>query len=253
MSDRSEAKDWSLPSREKKPSPLGSTLFVGLRAADAILQYNLLRQGWAHDAVRTLGGQAVPTVGAGSLGLTSYGAVISFLAIGASFKHVIWKIAIGEQEMKPAAALAISTFNTIFSTACTLLSAWALSSAAPTDLPPSASVPEVLLSSPSVLVGTVLFSTGIATELYSEIQRKSFKAKPENKGKPYGGGLWSLATHINYGGYTLWRTGYAVVAAGPVWGLLIGALCFYEFTSRAIPDLDQYCTEKVRPPNYTWI
>ena len=80
----------------------------------------------------------------------------------------------------------------------------------------------------------------------SEIQRKRFKDKPENKGKLYGGGLFGLATNINYGGYTLWRTGYAVAAAGLPWGALTGALAFYDFSTRAIPVLDQYCTDRVR-------
>ena len=79
----------------------------------------------------------------------------------------------------------------------------------------------------------------------SEIQRKVFKDKPENKGKPYGGGLFGLATNINYGGYTLWRAGYAVAAAGLPWGALVGAFFFYDFTTRAIPALDQYCTDRV--------
>lgn len=245
MSEKAEPSDWSLASREKKPSPLGTTLFVGLRAADAALQYSLLRQGWAANAVSFLGGQAIPTIGLGPLGLTPYGAVLSSLAVGASFKHVLWRLAIAEQEMKPGAAVLIGAFNTVFNGANTLLSAWALSSAAPTNLPPSASISEVLLSSPAVLAGVGLFAVGIVTELYSEFQRKWFKSKPKNKGKPYGGGLWSLATNINYGGYTLWRTGYAMAAAGPFWGLFVGSFFFYDFSSRAIPVLDRYCAKKV--------
>lgn len=246
MSEKSEPKHWSLASREKRPSPLGSTLFVGLRAADAVLQYNLLRQGWAQDIVRALGGTAVPTVGAGPLGLTPYGALLTSLAIGSSLKQIIWKVAIGEQEMKPPTAISIGALNTVFNTANTVMSAWAWSSAAPTNPEPATSITDVLVSSPWLLTGCILFSVGVAIELVSEVDRMWFKAKPENKGKPYGGGLWSFATNINYGGYNLWRAGYAMVAAGPVWGLLIGGLFFYDFTSRAIPVLERYCTDKVR-------
>ncbi|KAL8715110.1 MAG: hypothetical protein Q9220_001067 [cf. Caloplaca sp. 1 TL-2023] len=244
MSEKEEPKKYDLVSREKRPSPLGSTLFVGLRAADAVLQYHLLRQGWAAADVKYLGGQAIPTIGAGPLGLTPYGAMLTALGIGASFKHVLWQIAISEQEMKPGAALVIAAFNTFSNSANTFLSVWALSSAAPTNLPPSASLGEILISSPSLLIGVSLFGVGIVTELVSEIQRKAFKAKPENKGKPYGGGLWSLATNINYGGYALWRAGYAMAAAGPIWGLAIGGYFFYDFVSRSIPILDRYCIEK---------
>ena len=148
--------------------------------------------------------------------------------------------------MKPAAAVAISALNTFLNTANTLLSIWIVTSAAPTNIAPSASVGEVLLSSPGLAAGVSLFAVGIATELFSEFQRKWFKSRPENKGKPYGGGLWSLATNINYGGYTLWRTGYALAAAGPAWGLAVGGFSAYDFASRAIPVLDRYCTDKVR-------
>ena len=95
------------------------------------------------------------------------------------------------------------------------------------------------------MLGLGLYTVGIITEFASEVDRKRFKDKPENEGKPYGGGLWSWATNINYGGYTLWRTGYAVSAAGLPWGVAVGAWFLYDFTSRAIPSLDRYCTEKV--------
>lgn len=248
MSEKSEPKQWSLASREKRPSPFGSTLFVGLRAADAVLQYSLLRQGWANNAVKALGGNALPTVGAGPLGLTPYGLILTSLAVGASIKHIVWRIFIAEQETQPGAAIIICADNTGFNTVNTVLSAWALCSAAPTNLPPFASISEVLFSSPSLIAGVALFSVGFVTETYAEFQRKWFKSKPENKGKPYGGGLWSLATHINYGGYTLWRAGYAMAAAGPVWGLITGGIFFYDFTQRAIPVLDRYCTDRVRIP-----
>lgn len=123
MSEKSKSEDWSLASREKRPSPLGSTLFVGLRAADAVLQYSLLRQRWAVDTVKSLAGVPIPTIRAGPLGFTPYGAVSSALAVGASFKHVIWQLFIVEHEMKPAAAIAIPSFNTLLNTANTLLSA----------------------------------------------------------------------------------------------------------------------------------
>ncbi|KAL9015341.1 MAG: hypothetical protein Q9173_000051, partial [Seirophora scorigena] len=182
----SESKDWSLALREKRPSPLGSTLFVGLRAADAVLQYHLLRQGWAHVAISALNGSTVPTTAAGPFGLTPYGTIISSLAVGASLKQGIWQTFISEQEMKPAAAVAIAAFNTLFNTANTLLSAWAWSSAAPTHLPPSASMADALLAAPALMAGVALFGVGIATELGAEIQRMRFKARPQNRGKPMG-------------------------------------------------------------------
>ncbi len=61
--------------------------------------------------------------------------------------------------------------------------------------------------------------------------------------------VWRGAVWVGYEcqlwGYTLWRAGYACAAAGPVWGVATGALFFYDFATRALPSLDQYCTEKV--------
>ncbi|KAI4287087.1 MAG: hypothetical protein L6R35_003660, partial [Caloplaca aegaea] len=201
----------SLASREKRPSPFGTTLFVGLRAADAILQYHLLRHNWAHQAIRALHGVPITGVssaaggGGGLLGLTPYGTIISALALGSSLKQIIFTTIISEQEMRPGPALAIAAFNTVFNTANTLLSVWTFSSVAPTTptpthIPPPPFPPRrhyaFIASSPALLAGIALYAVGMVLELGSEVQRKRFKAKPENQGKPYdGGGLWAWATH----------------------------------------------------------
>ncbi|KAL8972627.1 MAG: hypothetical protein Q9197_002700 [Variospora fuerteventurae] len=248
----------SLASREKRPSPFGTTLFVGLRAADAILQYHLLRHNWAHQVIRALHGVPATGVsaaggggggGGGLLGLTLYGTIISALALGSSLKQIIFTTIISEQEMQPGHALAIAAFNTVFNTANTLLSVWTFSSVAPAPThiipPPPRRRSAFIASSPALLAGIALYAVGIVLELGSEVQRKRFKAKPENQGKPYdGGGLWAWATHVNYGGYTLWRAGYAMAAAGPVWGLLVGGVFFWDFRRRAVPELDGYCERK---------
>ncbi len=221
---------------------------MGLRSADAALQYSILQRGWGASLIESLGGnalQASTVAGNGILGLTPYATVISAMALGSTIKQLIYLLWISEQELNPGPAVAISLLNTVLNSVNTLLSLWVVSSAGTAATLPSASIIDVLSSSPTLALGAGLYVLGIIIELYSEIQRMVFKSKAENKGKPYGGGLWSLATNINYGRYTLWRSGYAVTAAGWGWGLAIGALFFYDFTSRAIPTLDEYCTEKV--------
>ena len=243
--------DWTtqLVSRDKKPSPLGTSVFVGLRAADAVLQYGLLRKGWAMDIVSKLGGSVFPFAtprdpSLNYLGLAPYPALIAALAAGSASKHIAWILGINHQELHPQGALIIAIFATIFNTTNTLLSCWSMTSQAP-QTAPSATLGEVIKASPSLIIGLGLFSVGVTIELFAEVQRKIFKSKPENRGKPYGGGLWSLATNINYGGYTLWRAGYALASGGPVWGLLTGAWFFYDFAKRAIPSMDDYCIGKV--------
>ncbi|MCJ1455121.1 hypothetical protein MMC28_005475 [Mycoblastus sanguinarius] len=242
-------KELSVASRKKKPSPLGTSLFVGLRAADVVLQYSILQRGWGAQLIQNLGGSAVafstprePPLA--YLGLGPYPAIMSALALGSSTKQILWILGVSEQEMTPAAAVVISVFNTVVNTLNTMFSLWTLTSAAPQMATQSASITDVITSSPLIMVGLTLYVVGISTELFSEVQRKSFKNKPENKGKPYGGGLWSWATNINYGGYTLWRAGYAVAAGGLPWGAVVGAFQFHDFVSRGIPVLDRYCTER---------
>ena len=245
-----EPKDWVNQSREKAPSPLGTSIFIGLRAADTVLQYSILQRGWGSQLIQTLGGSAVPFAtprdpALAYFGLGPYPAILSALALGSSTKHVAWILGISEQEMTPPAALMIGTFNTVLNTLNTMFSLWTITSAAPQMATQSASIKDVIMSSPTLMLGLGLYTVGIVTEFASEVDRKNFKDKPENKGKAYGGGLWSWATNINYGGYTLWRAGYAVSAAGLPWGLATGAFFFYHFATRGIPSLDKYCTDKV--------
>lgn len=234
----------------KDPAPLAKAIFVGLRAADAALQFSILQRGWGTSLIQSLGGSVVPFAtprdpSVAFFGLGPYPAIMAALAAGSSMKHIIHAVGIGETAISPGAAIAIASFNTIANTLNTLFSIWAVTSAAPQMATQSASLTDVITSSPMLMFGLGLYTVGICTELVSEIQRKTFKDKPENKGKPYGGGLFSLATNINYGGYTLWRAGYATAAAGLPWGVLVGSFAFYDFTTRAIPALDQYCTERV--------
>jgi steroid 5-alpha reductase family enzyme len=52
-----------------------------------------------------------------------------------------------------------------------------------------------------------LFCLGSLIETASELGRKNFKSKPENKGKLYTGGFFAFARHVNFGGYAMWRIG----------------------------------------------
>ena len=55
-----EPKDWEYQSREKKPSALGTSILVGLRAADTVLQYSILQRGWGSQFIQALDGSVVP-------------------------------------------------------------------------------------------------------------------------------------------------------------------------------------------------
>lgn len=146
--------------------------------------------------------------------------------------------------MSISSGMAIPAFNTVFNTLNTLLSLWALTSPAPSVLE-SSTLLDTLSSSPWVAVGLGAYVVGLLVEAVSEFQRKAFKQDPRNNGKPYGDGLFSLATNINYGGYTVWRAGYALVCGGLGRGMTTFGFFFHDFAYRGVPVLEGYMTEKV--------
>ncbi len=115
------------------------------------------------------------------------------MSIGSALKQIIWILYISNEPMYPGGASMICAFNTVFNSINSLLA--------------TASLPHQYLPQ-QVYLGGAMYLVGIFLELVSELQRKRFKDDPANKGKPYAGGLFSLARSINYGGYTLWRGGY---------------------------------------------
>lgn len=234
-------------SRVKASSPVGKLIFVGLRAADVFWQYNLLYRGWGIQLIEKLGGHAVQSSQVLNplntvTGLQPYYGLVALLSIGSSLKQIVHIIWVSEQAMDVGSGFTIALFNTIFNTINTLLSLWALTS------PAAASIQKSLLatlSSPVVAVGTTAYTVGLLAEATSEFQRKWFKQDPNNKGKPYGGGLFSLATNINYGAYTTWRGAYALVCGGIVWGASTFGFFFYDFATRGVPVLHEYMSQRV--------
>src|SRR6185437_12714185 len=62
-------------------------------------------------------------------------------------------------------------------------------------------------------------------------------------GKLYTGGLFALAQHINYFGYTLWRAGVALLTGSPIFGGLVALFFASDFVRRGIPVLQHYLLE----------
>ena len=189
-------------------TPLGTTIFVGLRALDPILQRLILQNNplanlHSQISLRTgapSGGDLIRTAG---LDLSPFQAVIWAMSVGSAVKQIYWILVTAKEPMYTDGAIIISFFNTLNNSLNTLLFTVAASN--PTWSPLS------------LYIGAALYTIGILIEPISETQRKIFKDKPENKGKPYSGGLFGLARNINYGAYTLWRGGMALAAGGPIW------------------------------------
>jgi steroid 5-alpha reductase family enzyme len=165
------------------------------------------------------------------------------MAVGSSVKQILWLTYICREEFTLPASLAVAAFNTAMNAGNALLLFSAATSA--TLASPSIPIPWTSQSvSLPIAVGTILYAVGIVLETVPELQRKWFKDQPENKGKICRTGLWGLARHINYGGYTLWRGGYSLAAGGWIAGAAQAAFQAYNFTGRAASAMDEYMTGK---------
>ena len=142
-----------------------------------------------------------------------------------------------EEKFDPGTAVVVAGFNTVFSTLNNLLFTTTAFSA---SLSGNEKFPQMPL-----IVGSIMYVVGILTETIAEYQRMRFKRNPKNKGKPYTGGLWQYARHINYTGHSLWRSGYCLAAGGWIWGAVGFAWAYTEFAVRAVPELNEYCEKRV--------
>lgn len=237
---------------DKSRNVAGTATFIGLRALDPLLQYQILGNGLANGLVTTLGGSIVaqgPTLSPytgisyiDNLGLSPYRIILLSMATGSSIKHIIWKAFIGEENMSPKFAGFVGVFNTVFNTLNSLF--FVTRALSPADGrgegPHWPGWPGARLTA-----GVGLFIAGITIEMAAELQRKAFKKKVGNEGKPHTNGLFGLVKHPNYTGYTIWRAGYAIAAGGWIWGALQAGFFGYDFATRAAPTLNEYCEQRV--------
>lgn len=223
-------------------TPAGKAVFFLLRGVEPLLQYSILAHGLGTSTLHRLGLRTLPPglpartsiALIDGLGLSPYRLILLGMAVGAAVKQNIWVTALSGEPMPVGGAVAVGAFNAVFNSLSTysfLLTA--TSASTESEFPQSA-----------LIVGSTLYAVGLVTELVAEIQRKQFKSDPRNKGKAYTRGLWQYARHINYGGYTLWRAGYAMVGGGYTLGVAVAAFFVWDFSSRAIPILNEYCEKR---------
>lgn len=219
--------------RTKASSPLGTSIFVGLRLLDPPLIYSVLAHGLASHLITALGLSSPSTSSrVNFLGLAPLQTVIFLMATGSSIKHIYWILCVSEQQMPAGTASFFGSLEVILDLLNSLLFQ-------------IASHPSSGIRSWTFVAGISLYGMGLFVETVSEIQRRNFKRKPANRGKPYSNGLFAWARNINYGGHTLWKSGFALVSGGWVWAAVIGGAYFYDFATRGVPVLDQYCQKRV--------
>lgn len=241
----------------KQSSPLGTAAFVGLRGLDPLLQYQILAHGLGTGFLSRLGLSTVHLSAAvitrtgikliDQLGLPLERLILLGMAVGSAAKQIFWLTFLSQEEFPVKSAVLVSVYNTFCNSLNSLLLLTAATSAALSTRPFTVPVPgsRSRLSLPVVL-GTVMYICGMILETGSEMQRKSFKSKPENKGKLCREGMWAWARHINYGGYTLWRGGYALAAGGWVAGGLMASLQAWQFTQSGMISLDYYMSRRYK-------
>jgi protein-S-isoprenylcysteine O-methyltransferase Ste14 len=232
-------------SRVKRSSLLGTSLFIGLRSLDPFLQYGILGTGLAAPLlnalhISTVHSSSAPLV---ALGLPLKPLIVLAMAAGTTIKQVYWVAYLSNEEMPTGNSIIISIFNTVFNSANSILSLTATAKLfAASFLTGSQNENEI---SPLFILGSVSYTIGLIIEAISETQRKKFKDDPKNKGKAYTGGLFGLARHINYGAYTVMRSGYALASGGWIWGSFVAIFFGVDFARRGVPILDEYCTKRV--------
>jgi protein-S-isoprenylcysteine O-methyltransferase Ste14 len=97
----------------------------------------------------------------------------------------------------------------------------------------------------------LLYVLGSFLNTGSELQRKAWKARPENKGHLYTGGLFGLSRHVNYFGDVVLFSGFALLTRSP-WAALVPALMAAMFVFLHIPILDRYLRERYGDEYVAW-
>ncbi|KFY50432.1 hypothetical protein V496_09341 [Pseudogymnoascus sp. VKM F-4515 (FW-2607)] len=240
-----KSKDF-VPRGRKSASPVNTSLFLGMRILDCVVQYFVLSRGFGIDLIKLLGGSVIPspeTLSIGipivdNLGLSGYRATLLTMLCTTAVKHIWFATCVIEEAWTVQGALSVGTYNITCNTLNNLLFLSTATSA--TRLSAGES-----LSNPYLVAGVFLFVVGIGLEWQCEIQRKAFKTDSRNKGKPFTKGLFGVVRHPNYSGYTIWRGSLGLATSGPLSALFIGSFFLWDFRARAVPALDEYCTKRV--------
>ncbi|GAB7345124.1 hypothetical protein MBLNU457_3519t1 [Dothideomycetes sp. NU457] len=252
-SDKPKTNTQSPAYRPKGSTTPGALTYALLRLLDLPLQYKLLTT-WGPSLISTLHGTPLtpspsllsPTAPNTIPGLSPYYTLIFGLATASALKHTWWSFSILNYVFRLPLMTGIAGYNTGLNIVNGVLSLWAVSSNNPFRAAlTSGSWSELFdIRNSSVPIGVALFAVGMGVEIAAEVQRKAFKARPENKDRPFAGGLFGVVRNVNYTGYLLWRVGYAICCAGLPWAAVILVQQGGDFAFRAVPEMDSYCEQR---------
>lgn len=224
--------------------PYQTTIFFTGRLADPFLQYSILSNTLGNTLITALGGTVLargpPLITNTPLdhvvGLSPYRSILLTMSTFSMLKQNFTLLGTQNEEMTPAFSAQVGVFNAFCNSLNSLLFITSQT---------SASVNGEHFPQTPLIVGSTLFATGLFIETFSEVQRATWKKDPANKGKVYDGGLFGLSRHINYFGYTLWRTGYAMAAGGFTYAGVVAGAFTWQFLKTSIPELQSYLEKRV--------
>lgn len=145
-------------------------------------------------------------------------------------RHALTMFYIMDRKVAWAEGLPLGIFMLVLEAGYCLLGTGALSD----DPPPVGWIDYLAVG--LVLVGSY-FTSG------SELQRKWWKANPENKGHCYTEGLFGLSMHVNYFGDVVSFTGWSMLTA-TAWTAVLPVAMLGMFVGYHIPHLDAYLAER---------
>jgi len=115
-------------SRVKRPSPLGTSIFIGLRSLDIFIQYGILAKGWADPILNRIATTPTTSSPIVALGLPLQSLVVLGMAAGTAVKQIFWVSYIANEEMRVKSAALIGIVNTIFNSSNSVLALTSLAS-----------------------------------------------------------------------------------------------------------------------------
>lgn len=101
------------------------------------------------------------------------------------------------------------------------------------------------ISNAELLFSTLFYAVGSWLNSWSELQRKWWKDRSENKGRCYTLGLFSLSRNINYFGDVVLFAGWAI-ASGSWWNIWVPVAMAAMFKFHHIPDKEAYLRERYK-------
>ena len=95
------------------------------------------------------------------------------------------------------------------------------------------------------VIGVLLYILGSYVNTISEYNRHIWKAKSENKGRLYTGGLFRYSMHINYFGDIILFTGFSMITHKLIM-IVIPSIMTMNFVFNIIPSLERYLEKKYK-------